>query len=140
MTGQKSLSTLLPYTENYADIIRNLLDPTSVYYNRNKYRSYIGNFPEIITENFEPIQAYYGHVEVRILPPRGLYPCVLPCIYNGKMKYTSCNTCADLEYESKCTHSDEKRMLEGTWCTPEILKAIEKGYIIIKIIKIYNWR
>ena len=32
-----------------------------------------------------------------------------------------------------CHHSDTDRMLRGTWCTPELVKAIEKGYILVKI-------
>jgi len=32
-----------------------------------------------------------------------------------------------------------KRSLEGTWCTPEISKAVEKGYKIIKIEEVYHF-
>ena len=38
-----------------------------------------------------------------------------------------------LECNYQCPHSDEERMLQGTWCTPEIHKAIEKGYRLIQI-------
>ena len=38
-----------------------------------------------------------------------------------------------LECNYHCPHSDEERMLQGTWCTPEIHKAIEKGYRLIQI-------
>jgi hypothetical protein len=109
-------------------------------YDSPKYLPYTGNFPEIITINFEPIQSYYGIAKIRILPPRGLYPAVLPSRSNGKLKYPLCKTCADLECKSVCTHSDEKRTLEGSWCIVDILKAIEKGYVMIKIIEIWHWQ
>lgn len=32
-----------------------------------------------------------------------------------------------------CHHSDADRMLRGTCCTPELVKAVEKGYTIVKI-------
>ena len=32
-----------------------------------------------------------------------------------------------------CGHTREQRMLKGTWCTPELQKALEKGYEILKI-------
>ena len=38
-----------------------------------------------------------------------------------------------LECNYHCPHSGEERMLQGTWCTPEIHKAIEKGYRLIQI-------
>ena len=38
-----------------------------------------------------------------------------------------------------CTHTDAQRILRGTWCTPEIEKAIEKGYSLIKIHEVWNF-
>ena len=31
-----------------------------------------------------------------------------------------------------CSHGVEDRMLTGTWCTPEITKAVEKGYQVLR--------
>lgn len=28
-----------------------------------------------------------------------------------------------------CPHSDEQRTMTGTWCTPELQKTVEKGYL-----------
>ena len=139
MTGRKSLNTYLPYTGNYAEINTPKFQPAQPYAGP-KCLSYTGNFPEIITSNFEPIQSYFGIAKILILPPRGLYPGVLPYISNGTMKYPLCKTCADLECKSVCKHSDEKCTLEGSWCIVDILKAIEKGYVMIKIIKIWHWQ
>jgi hypothetical protein len=38
-----------------------------------------------------------------------------------------------------CTCSDEKRAITGTYCTPELSKAIDKGYKILKVYEVYHW-
>ena len=38
-----------------------------------------------------------------------------------------------------CRHSDVDRMLRGTWCTPELLKAVEKGYTLLKIHEVWHF-
>ena len=32
-----------------------------------------------------------------------------------------------------CPHSNADRTLRGTWCTPELVKVVEKGYTLVKI-------
>ena len=115
------------------------LDFTSLYPEINKYYRYPVGHAEIITQDFEPIEAYFGIAKVVILPPRGLYHPILPYKSQGKNKFPLCQTCADLEYSGVCKHADLEREMHGTWCTPEILKAKEKGYIISEIIEVYHW-
>ena len=38
-----------------------------------------------------------------------------------------------------CPHSDADRTLRGTWCTPELVKAVEKGYTLIKIHDVWHF-
>ena len=38
-----------------------------------------------------------------------------------------------------CHHSDNDRMLHGTWCTPELAKAVEKGYTLVKIHEVWHF-
>ena len=38
-----------------------------------------------------------------------------------------------------CHHSDNDRMLRGTWCTPELVKAVEKGYTLVKIHEFWHF-
>lgn len=38
-----------------------------------------------------------------------------------------------------CGHSVEERMLRGTWSTPELQKAVEKGYEIVKIHEVFHF-
>ena len=44
-----------------------------------------------------------------------------------------------LERSWVCTHSDQERMLRGTWCTPEIVVAIQKGYKLVKIHEVWHF-
>jgi len=44
-----------------------------------------------------------------------------------------------LEQQTPCTCSDEKRAITGTYCTPELSKAIDKGYKILKVYEVYHW-
>ena len=38
-----------------------------------------------------------------------------------------------------CGHTREQRILHGTGCTPELQKAVEKGYQIIKIHEVWHF-
>ena len=38
-----------------------------------------------------------------------------------------------------CPHSDADRTLRGTWCTHELVKAVEKGYTLIKIHEVWHF-
>ena len=115
------------------------VDFTSLYPSVNAYARYPVGHPDIIVDNFQPISKYFGIAKVKVLPPRGLYHPVLPYLSEGKLKFPLCRTCADREQTEPCTCSDDQRAIIGTWCTPELLKAIEKGYSIQKIYEVYHW-
>ena len=76
---------------------------------------------------------------MKIVAPLNLYHPVLFYRSGGKLKFPLCRTCADKESQDPCTCSEEERALVGTWCTPEILKAIEKGYRLLKIYEVYHF-
>ena len=38
-----------------------------------------------------------------------------------------------------CNHNDQQRQILGTWCTPELEKAVEKGYQIIHIHEVWHF-
>ena len=44
-----------------------------------------------------------------------------------------------LEKSHKCEHTLEQRTLTGTWCTPELVKAVEQGYEIKRIHEVWNF-
>ena len=123
------------------------VDITSLYPWVNKNATYPVGHPHIITQPIDQdINSYFGLALVDILPPTGLYHPVLPVRAGGKLTFPLCSKCVQEEQEKAllqrthyCTHTDAQRMLRGTWCTPEINKAIEKGYTLIKIHEVWNF-
>jgi hypothetical protein len=95
--------------------------------------------PEIILNNFKGIEDYFGIARVSILPPRGLKLPVLQCKINKKAFYCLCPPCAEEERDGGCPHSDEERIIEGVFTTPELLLAIKKGYEIKKIFEVWHY-
>ena len=122
-------------------------DITSLYPWVNKTCTYPVGHPEIITQPVDQsINSYFGLALVDILPPTGLYHPVLPVRCGGKLTFPLCASCVKEEQAKPmlsrshyCPHSDDERTLRGTWCTPELLKAVEKGYIIVKIHEVWNF-
>ena len=95
--------------------------------------------PEIITENFADISTYFGLIKCTVLPPRGLLHPVLPYRTKDKLMFSLCKTCADALNQNPCTHTDQERAILGTWCHVELMKAIEKGYEVLKIHEVWHW-
>lgn len=122
-------------------------DVTSLYPWVNKNMEYPIGHPEIITQPIDQsIDSYFGLALVDILPPPGLYHPVLPVRKSGKLTFPLCSTWVEeeqakplLEQTQYCHHSDVQRMIRGTWCTPELIKAVQKGYQIIKIHEVWNF-
>lgn len=114
------------------------IDYTSLYPYSQKYGKYPIGHPQIITENFNNFNEYFGLIKCKIIPPRNLYIPVLPARINNKLVFTLCYQCA-LEKLDKCSHTDNERAIEGTWVTLEVQKAIEKGYKIANILEIWHW-
>ena len=113
-------------------------DFTSLYPWCLKYGCFPIGHPKVITSNFKDIKHYFGMVKVKILPPKRLYHPVLPYRCNGKLTFPLCASCVkNKSHPCKC--SDEKRAWTGTYCTPEILKALEKGYVILEIYSVFHW-
>ena len=103
------------------------IDYNSLYPSVNANRLYPKYIPERITHDFADVSAYFGLIKLKIKPPRGLY---LPCLpyrnKSGKLLFPLCATCAET-MEVKCEHTDDQRCFIGTYCTPEVLKAISIG-------------
>ena len=83
-----------------------------------------------------------------MVPPPNLYHPVLPFRCKDKLTFPLCRSCVrdhiDLPLHSKpldaCHHTPEERALTGTWCTPEIVKALEKGYTMTHVDQVYHFR
>ena len=123
------------------------VDVTSEYPWTNKYGTYPVGHPTIITNpEDQNITNYYGIAKIDVLPPYNLFHPVLPYRYSGKLTFPLCKTCvheeqqkAMLDRTHHCHHTEEQRTMRGTWCTPEILKAVEKGYQVVKIHEVWHF-
>ena len=80
-----------------------------------------------------------GVAKCTILPPRDLIMPVLPYKTQGKLMFPLCRTCADSLNQNLCRHSDAERQILGTWCSPEIKLAVEKGYKIMSVHELYQY-
>jgi hypothetical protein len=116
------------------------VDFTSLYPWTNKYQRYPVGHPEAITRDFRNINTYFGIAKVKMLPPRGLCHPVLPHHIGGKLMFTLCYKCAEKESATSCTCTPAQRCLTGTWCIPEIIRAMECGYELIKTYEVYHWK
>jgi hypothetical protein len=95
--------------------------------------------PHIITENFDDISTYFGLIKWTVLPPRGLFHPVLPYRTQGKLMFSLCKACADTCNQAPCTHSERERAIQGTWCSVELEKALEKGYRILQMHEVWHF-
>ena len=105
----------------------------------NKYGEYPLWHPEIVTENFAPVEDYFGLVKCSVLPPRALYRPVLPYRTQGKLMFPLCRTCADTLQQAPCQHGDRVRTLHGNWVSLELEKALEKGYQLLHIEEVWHF-
>ena len=123
------------------------IDYTSLYPWVNKTCVYPKGHPIFISQpGHTDISRYFGIVQRQVLPPRELYHPVLPHRHEGKLSFPLCATCveeemakAPLERSYHCAHSEDQRVLTGTWCTPELNKAIELGYQIQHIHEVWHF-
>ena len=123
------------------------VDFTSLYPYANKHCCYPIGHPSIFTNpRSQDINDYLGLATIDIIPPAGLFHPVLPVRAGGKLTFPLCSTCVKIEQSnamllrsSTCSHTPEERALRGTWTTPEISKAIEKGYRVLKIYEVWHF-
>ena len=115
------------------------VDYTSLYPYICKYARYPSGHPEIITRDFKDIRDYFGIAKVRILPPDSLYHPVLPYRVKDKLLFPLCANCAEKALQAPCRCTQSERMLVGTWCTPELQKALEMGYKLDHIYEVHHF-
>ena len=137
-TGGRTNATCLLYDCNEHEKIK-YVDFTSLYPWVNKYGIYPLGHPEVITSNFKPVSNYFGLIRCKILPPTDLFHPVLPSKINGKLMFPLCRTCAGDYNQQTCQHSDEERMLHGTWVSIELNEAIRKGYEVSSIESVWHF-
>ncbi|XP_055350336.1 uncharacterized protein LOC129596956 [Paramacrobiotus metropolitanus] len=136
--GGRTNATKLYHSVSNEEKIR-YFDVCSEYPFVNKNKKYPIGHPIIIVKDFGEIAHYFGIVHCKILPPPDLYLPILPYRSNGKLVFPLCHTCAAKQLNAPCAHSDEERTLTGTWCTPELHAAIERGYVITKMLEVWHF-
>ena len=100
----------------------------------NKNGEYPLGHPEIISQpSHTDLFRYFSLAKCMVLPPHSLFHPMLPYHHAGKVTFSPCASCVTeemskpfLEHTPVCTYTDLERQLVGTWCTPELLKGIEK--------------
>ena len=134
------------YHQTEADEDIHYYDFTSLYPYVNKNKEYPIGHPEIIFEQEGDISQYFGIAKCTVLPPYELYHPVLPLRHNDNLTFPLCRTCVETEMEKPmpersyvCPHTPEQRQITGTWCTPELEKAVEKGYQILHIHEVWHF-
>ena len=117
------------------------VDFTSLYPSMQKDFKYSVGHPRILVgQECEGVDfdELVGLVKCDILPPKHLYFPILPLKINNKLLFVLCYSCV-MERKERCDHSDDQRVLSGVWCSPEIRKALEMGYEIVKVYEIYKY-
>ena len=123
------------------------VDFTSLYPTINKYGCYPTGHPEIIVNpEDQNIESYFGIAKCKVRAPKKLYHPVLPVRVKDKLMFPLCCKCAEEQLEAPmlersccCPHSDVDQEFTGTWCTPELIEAKEKGYDIVTIYEVYHF-
>ena len=55
--------------------------------------------------------------------------------------FSLCRTCVLTSNTEQCCHkTDEKRALTGTWVIDEVQLAVQKGYRILEIHEVYEYK
>ena len=124
------------------------VDVTSLYPWVNKSARYPLGHPTLYYEpDDQDLDSYFGLALVTILPPHGLYHPVLPVRHGGKLTFPLCMACVReeqpkplLERSAHCTHTDQDRQLQGTWCTPEIQEAVTRGYKLVRLHEVWHFK
>ena len=120
----------------YADVCS--LYPTVQYYD-----FYPVGHPEKYIKPKSYDENWFGIIKCKILPPKKLYHPVLPVKVkmdkNEKLLFPLCLRCAEKKIR-ECLHSENERMITGTWSTIEVNKAIEKGYKVQEIYEVWHFK
>ena len=115
-------------------------DITSLYPSVEVKYAFPVNHPKVISHDFDYSSgAYTGLIKAIVIPPQQLHISILPMVIRGKQLYPLCQTCAENEQQTSCQHTEEERQLVSTWTTPELYKALSRGYVLKRIIQVYHY-
>jgi hypothetical protein len=74
--------------------------------------------------------------------PKKLFHPVLPYRFNQKLLFCLCRTCAEeSNMATECTHTEvRERALTGTWVLDELRLAVQKGYKVLQVYKVFEYQ
>ncbi|XP_052133059.1 uncharacterized protein LOC113215208, partial [Frankliniella occidentalis] len=134
------------YTEYVADLKKGekicLFDVISEYPAQMMHKEYCYSHATPYVEGdpeMPKLKDMNGVIKATILPPTDLFIPVLPYKCCNKLLFPLCKTCAETSNQDGCNHTDEERMILGTWPVPEVKVAVEKGYVIKAIHECYQY-
>ncbi|XP_068756959.1 uncharacterized protein [Montipora capricornis] len=144
--GRTNAIRLYAQVEEDRDEIR-YDDYTSLYPWVNKCGVYPVGHPTFLYEpDTTVLSPYFRLAKCTVLPLPRLYHPVLPYRSHDKITFPLCRTCVEeniskplLEKTHACHHTDEERVLVSTWCTPELEVAVQKGYTIQHVHKVWHF-
>ncbi|CAL2042901.1 unnamed protein product [Caenorhabditis brenneri] len=85
---------------------------------------------------------FRGFLHCKILALQDLLLPVIGDKSSGKLVFGLCRKCSMTQNQGECWHSVEERAFTGVYCTPELHRAISRGYIITEVyhgIEYENW-
>jgi hypothetical protein len=86
---------------------------------------------------------WFGLIKCKIVAPRNLYIPTLPVKIRmdkaEKLVFPLCLQCSQ-NRSQKCKHTVEERALVGTWTTEEVNVAISKGYHILDVYEVWDFK
>lgn len=50
-----------------------------------------------------------------------------------------CRTCSENLQQEPCDHTEKERALNGTWVSIELMKALQKGYRVLRIDEVWHF-
>ena len=107
-----------------------------------KWKKYPVGHPEVLIGpklQGKTVDQFEGMIRCTILPPTDLYLPLLPSKINGKLVFTLCRKCAELQQTEECRHRAKKRALTETWISTEVQKAVSLGYEVLQIHEVWNY-
>ena len=113
----------------------------------NETKTYPVGHPDILVNPVDQdIGSCFGIAKVKILPPLQMYHPVLPVHISGKLTFPLFGNCVKEQLEKPwltrtavCNHTEDEHCTTGTWCTPELHKAVDLGYRILKIHEVWHF-
>lgn len=116
-----------------------MVDVVSLYPYVMHSREFPVGHPEVLRENFPPVEEIFGLVACRIRAPNQMVFPILPLRINGRLVFALCRSCAEQCYPGYCLHNDNDRDIFGCFFTPELHEALRKGYQMIQIYEAYHF-